>query len=165
MNSSKYRGTQILVLRNCIFHGVSKTCCDSAGDPRLGHDTVSFDLGGRKQLGRHCMVLLNREKPKRIWGSLQTHIVELNVSCSEIGHSWWHPQYPWFKYSLCMFIALDITKTIQVGMNIWSIEPSTSSVQMDLCSFGPFVQHHLKQKSDQQWVCRVETISVFRDST
>ena len=71
-----------------------------------------------------------------------------------------------FIYSLSMFISRNMTKTIHVGMTIWWIEPSTSSVPMDLCfSSGPFVQHRLKQKSNRQGVCRVETISVFGDST
>lgn len=69
-------------------------------------------------------------------------------------------------YSLSMFISWNMTKTIHIGMTIWWIEPSTSSVPMDLCfSSGPFVQHRLKQKSNPQAVCRVETISVFGDST
>ena len=35
-----------------VYFTASQKHAVTAGDPRLGHDTVSFDLGGRKQLGR-----------------------------------------------------------------------------------------------------------------
>ena len=173
MISSKYWGTQILVPRNYIFHGVSKTCCDCRGSTFGPWHRVLW-LGWQEA----TWSLLNREKPKRVWGSLQKHIVELNVSCSslrfwvwlckdEIGHSWWHPQYHLYIVYLCL--SQEIWR--KLSMLVWPFDGLNHLLLVYrwiyVFSSGPFLQHRLKQKSNRQGVCRVEweTISVFGDST